>query len=222
RIKASRPELSILNPSFTRQTLLDTSTHQPVIASLPDTQARRIPGNRGIWVGIFCVLVEFTVLFSVYFIAKAHHPDAFRAGPDRLLTTAGVAITLLLLASGYCMVKAIEVIRVNRHRAAALWVLAAIVLGLGYPAVKFFEINYYIADGIVGRAGIFYGTYYYLTLNHLVHVGWGLMGLIFVAMRSAMGKYNAGNYSGLEAAAMYWHTTDILWLVIFQLFYVLR
>ncbi|MDQ1363701.1 MAG: cytochrome c oxidase subunit, partial [Pseudomonadota bacterium] len=30
------------------------------------------------------------------------------------------------------------------------------------------------------------------------------------------------NYSGLEAAAMYWHTTDILWLVIFPLFYVLR
>lgn len=201
---------------------MDTLSHQPITLPLPETHGKRIPGNRGIWVGIFCVLVEFTVLFSVYFIAKVHNPDEFHAGPDRLLTRAGVAITLFLLASGYCMVKAMEVIRCNRHRAAALWVLAAILLGLGYPVIKYFELHAYIADGIVGRAGIFYGTYYYLTLNHLVHVGWGLMGLVFVAVRSALGGYNANNYSGLEAAAMYWHTTDILWLVIFQLFYVLR
>lgn len=201
---------------------MDSSSDLPATTDTFDTSARRIPGNRGIWVGIFCVLVEFTVLFSVYFIARAHHPDAFSAGPDRLLTRAGVLITLLLLASGYCMVKALQVIRSNRHHAAALWVLAAIVLGLGYPLVKYFEINSYMAAGIVGRAGIFYGTYYYLTLNHLVHVGWGLMGLAFVAVRSAQGRYSASHYSGLEAAAMYWHTTDILWLVIFQLFYVLR
>jgi cytochrome c oxidase subunit III len=201
---------------------LDALSHQPVTLPLAETHDKRIPGNRGIWVGIFCVLVEFTVLFSVYFIAKVHNPDEFRVGPDRLLTRAGVAITLFLLASGYCMVKAMEVIRCNRHRAAALWVLAAILLGLGYPVIKYFELNAYIADGIVGRAGIFYGTYYYLTLNHLVHVGWGLMGLVFVAVRTALGGYNAENHSGLEAAAMYWHTTDILWLVIFQLFYVLR
>ena len=30
------------------------------------------------------------------------------------------------------------------------------------------------------------------------------------------------DYSGLEAAAVYWHTTDVIWLVIFPFFYVLR
>lgn len=172
--------------------------------------------------GIFCVLVEFTMLFVVYFVARVHNADDFRVGPDRLVTRAGVAITLFLLASGYCMVKAVEVIRYDRQRAAALWVLAAIVLGLGYPVIKYFEISWYVEHGIGGQAGIFYGTYYYLTLNHLVHVGWGLMGLFYVGVRSALGGYSAANYSGLEAAAMYWHTTDILWLVIFPLFYVLR
>lgn len=189
---------------------------------LPEVHAQRIPGNKGIWVGIFCVLVEFTLLFSVYFIARVHNPEEFRIGPDRLSTRAGVAITLFLLASGYCMVKAVEVIRINHHRTAALWVFAALLLGLGYPVIKYFEINWYIDNGIGGQAGIFYGTYYYLTLNHLVHVSWGLMGLIYVGARTALGGYSAKNYSGLEAAAMYWHTTDILWLVIFPLFYVLR
>lgn len=196
-------------------TASDTSLSSPVLA-------QHIPGNRGIWVGIFCVLVEFTLLFSVYFIAKVHHPEAFEVGPDRLITRAGVAITLFLLASGYCMVKAVEFIRVNRARGATMWVVAAILLGLGYPLIKYFEIGWYVDHGIGRQAGIFYGVYYYLTLNHLVHVSWGLMGLAFVAFRTATGSYNSENYSGLEAAAMYWHATDILWLIIFQLFYVLR
>ena len=37
-----------------------------------------------------------------------------------------------------------------------------------------------------------------------------------------MGMYSAKDYSGLEAAAVYWHTTDVIWLVIFPFFYVLR
>lgn len=179
-----------------------------------------IPGNRGIWVGIFCVLVEFTMLFSVYFIAKVHNPDDFRIGPDRLATSAGFAITLFLLSSGYCMVKAVEFIKQNRKQQATLWVLAAIILGLGYPVIKYFEITWYVANGVGG--GVFYGAYYYLTLNHLVHVGWGIMGLCWVAARTALGGYDSENHAGLEAAAMYWHTTDILWLAIFPLFYVLR
>ncbi len=182
----------------------------------------RVPGNSGIWVGIFCVLVEFLLLFGVYFVARSHHPEAFLTGPDKLVTSAGVAITLLLLTSGYCMVKAVEAIRRESRGATLRWVILAILLGCGYPLIKFFEIRWNVAHGIDGEAGIFYTTYYYLTLNHLVHVSWGLLGLMWVAVRTALGVYSAKDYSGLEAAAVYWHTTDVIWLVIFPFFYVLR
>jgi heme/copper-type cytochrome/quinol oxidase subunit 3 len=40
-------------------------------------QARgRVPGNQGIWVGICCEYVEFLVLFTVYFVARAHFPES--------------------------------------------------------------------------------------------------------------------------------------------------
>lgn len=184
--------------------------------------AGRIPGNRGIWVGIFCVLVEFLLLFLVYFIARAHHPDAFRTGPDRLATVAGTAITLLLLTSGYGMVKAVAAMRRDRPRACLGWILFAILLGCGYPLVKFLEVRWNVAHGIDGQAGIFYTVYYYLTLNHLVHVSWGILGLLWVAVRTALGVYSSADYGGLEAAAVYWHTTDVIWLIIFPFFYVLR
>ncbi len=192
------------------------------VSPAPTFDSGHVPGNKGIWVGIFCVLVEFLLLFGVYFIAKAHHPAAFQSGPDKLATVAGVAITLLLLTSGYCMVKAVAAIRRDDRRSTLRWVVAAFVLGLGYPLVKFIEIRWNVAHGIDGAAGIFYTVYYYLTLNHLVHVSWGLLGLMWVAVRTALGIYSARDYSGLEAAAMYWHATDVLWLVIFPFFYVLR
>lgn len=182
----------------------------------------RTPGNSGIWVGIFCVLVEFLLLFTVYFVAKAHNPQAFTTGPDKLVTLAGTAITLFLLSSGYCMVKAVETIRRDDNRRSFHWIIAAILLGLGYPTVKYFEIRWNISHGIDGQAGVFYTVYYYLTLNHLVHVSWGLMGLLWVAARTGVGAYSRDNHSGLEAAAMYWHTTDVIWLAIFPFFYILR
>lgn len=182
----------------------------------------RVPGNTGIWVGIFCVLIEFLLLFGVYFVAKAHHPEAFRVGPDKLATVAGFTITLLLLTSGYCMVKAVAAIRLDNPRATLRWVILAILLGGGYPLVKLFEIRWNVAHGIDGETGIFYSVYYYLTLNHLVHVSWGLLGLLWVAARTGFGVYSSRDHAGLEAAAVYWHTTDVIWLVIFPFFYVLR
>ena len=50
-------------------------------ASLADFEAPeqapargRVPGNKGIWVGITCEFVEFLVLFAGYFISRAHFP----------------------------------------------------------------------------------------------------------------------------------------------------
>jgi len=201
---------------------MDTSISEtPTVDTRVNTRGR-VPGNTGIWVGIFCVLVEFFLLFCVYFVAKVHHPEAFLIGPDKLVTMAGTAITLFLLTSGYCMVKAVNAIRINNQKASFRWIIAATLLGFGYPVVKFFEIRWNIAHGIDGETGIFYTVYYYLTLNHLVHVTWGLMGLIWIAFRTGLGIYTPGDHSGLEAAALYWHTTDIIWLVIFPFFYILR
>ncbi|MCW8930104.1 MAG: cytochrome c oxidase subunit 3 family protein [Gammaproteobacteria bacterium] len=194
----------------------------PIVDDIQTPVQGRVPGNRGIWVGIFCVLLEFLFLFGVYLTAKAHHPEAFLTGPDKLVTLAGTTITLLLLTSGYCMVKAINAIRDDQRKSSVNWIIFAILLGLGYPIVKYFEIRWNVEHGIDAEAGIFYTVYYYLTLTHLVHVVWGLIGLTCVATCTSMGMYSSKHYSGIEAAAVYWHTTDIIWLVIFPFFYILR
>lgn len=195
-----------LEPSRTRQ---------------PDGAARRIPGNRGIWVGISCVFVEFAVLFTVYFVARAHFPEAFREGASLLSAWAGLLITFFMVSASFCLAAAVATIRNGRARESRRWLSAAVLIALGYPFTKYLEIRWNLAHGIDAQAGVFVGAYYYLTLNHLVHASWGILGMFWVVVRHFGGAYSADDYDGLEALASYWHATDIIWLVIFPFFYIL-
>ena len=190
---------------------------------LPATPAdHRIPGNTGIWVGIYCELTEFALMFLVYFVARAHHPDAFHTGPQQLSTAAGVANTLIMLTSSYFVARALFAMRHDHTRRCLRWMVLAFATGIGYPVVKYFELRWNIAHGLSGNGEVFQMAYYYLTFNHLVHVGWGLLGMLWVMARAATGAYSSKDYAGLEAFACYWHATDLIWLMIFPLLYVLQ
>lgn len=160
-------------------------------------------------------------MFLMYFIARAHYPEAFINGPDKLSTWAGVGITVLMVTSGYFVARAILAIREDRVKQSFWWLIAALVVGFGYPVVKYFEVKWNISQGLIGSGDVFQMSYYYLTLNHLVHVSWGLLGLVWVLIRTRTGAYSSESYAGMEAFAVYWHATDFIWLVIFSLFYVL-
>lgn len=189
--------------------------------SLPDSGGRTFPGNKGIWVGITAEFVEFALMFAVYFIARYHNPGAFRQGPELIWTTAGAVNTFIMVTSSFFVARAVGSMKAGRSSASFRWLLSAMIIAIAYPMVKVFEINWNIANGIDGRAGIFYTVYYYLTLNHLVHACWGILGMGWVLVRMAGKAYSAEQHDGLEALASYWHATDIIWLAIFPLFYVL-
>lgn len=188
----------------------------------PEAAARgRVPGNKGIWVGICCEFVEFLVLFVVYFVARAHFPEAFEQGAERLSRTAGTTITLLMITSSFFIACSVTTMRAGQRRQSIAWLLAGLIVALGYPVAKWLEIQWNLVQGINGDSGIFFTVYYYLTFNHLVHAVWGILGILWVLARHLAGGYSAEDYSGLEALASYWHATDIIWLVIFPFFYVL-
>ena len=182
---------------------------------------RRIPGNKGMWVGITCEFVEFLVLFVVYFVARAHFPDSFEQGTDRLSRVAGTIITLLMVTSSFFIACSVATMRAGKRRQSIYWLVGGLVVALGYPLAKYLEISWNLAHDINGESGIFFTVYYYLTFNHLVHATWGILGILWVLARHLFGGYSPEDYAGLEALACYWHATDIIWLVIFSFFYVL-
>jgi len=180
----------------------------------------RIPGNSAIWVGLFAELTEFGLMFFVYFVLRAHNPEAFREGVHKLSTLAGVGNTLIMITSSFFIVLAVHAIRADKTKVCFRWLTAALVTGLGYPVVKFFEVSWNFENGVTGNGDPFILAYYYLTINHLVHISWGLLGLLLVMFNTRMNAYSSKSYGGLEAFACYWHVTDLIWLIIFPLIYV--
>lgn len=206
-----------LTASFTLKGLDEIGAEAPA----PERIDPRIPGNKAIWVGIYAEMTEFALMFLVYFLARAHHPEAFHVGPTRLWTLAGVVNTLVMLTSSFFVARAVLAIRADRARGALRWLTAALITGLGYPLMKVLELRWNLARGLDGGGDVFQLAYYYLTFNHLVHVSWGLLGLGWVMVRTWTGGYTRGDHRGLVAFASYWHATDLIWLMIFPLFYIL-
>ncbi|MEN8213356.1 MAG: cytochrome c oxidase subunit 3 family protein [Pseudomonadota bacterium] len=181
----------------------------------------RVPGNRAIWVGIFAEFTEFALMFLVYFFARIHHPQDFHEGPQKLSMLAGSMNTALMITSSFFVARAIVAMRAQRQDVCMRWLVAALITAAGYPLVKFLEIRWNVSQGLTGGGDVFLMSYYYLTFNHLVHVSWGILGLGWVMARTWFGSYSAANHNGLVAFASYWHATDLIWLMIFPLFYVL-
>ena len=182
----------------------------------------RVPGNLAIWVGILSEMSEFALMFIVYFLAKVHNPELFNEGPTRLNTLAGTLNTLVLLTSSYCVAKAMVAIRRDQQRRCVRWLLRAVLAGCVYLVIKLLEFRWNAQHGIHSDTNLFYTVYYYMTFNHLLHVGWASVALLWVAIRVRMGIYTAARHEGLEAVASYWHMIDLAWIVIFPLLYVLR
>lgn len=184
--------------------------------------AGRIPGNYGIWIGILIEMTEFALLFTVYFVARLNAPQAFSAGPASLNTLTGTMNTLFLISGSFFVARAVLAIRQDRSRSCLLWLLLVLAMAVGYGVVKYHELQWNAAHGITGTSGLFFTVYYYLTFTHMVHVGWGLIGLSWVIARTAFGAYTSEAHDGIEAFASYWHATDLIWLLIFPMVYLLR
>ena len=187
---------------------------------MPEKQ-RPIPGEIAIWVLIFAELFEFAFFFIIFIIAKAHNPEIFSQGPSQLDIKSGIANTVILLTSSFFVAKAVRAIKLGQVQSCRKWILLTFLCGCAYFCVKAFEYNLNTQQGIGVETDLFFTTYYYLTFNHLMHVVFGVSGLIWVYVRSLFNAYSAEEHTGLEAAACYWHMVDLAWIIIFPLIYVL-
>lgn len=174
------------------------------------------------WAGILAEMTEFGLLFAVYFVARFYNPEAFQSGPEQLNTFAGTTNTVLMITGSYAVAKAVNAVRRAQQTIALRWLGLVMLTIIGYGMTKSYEIGWNSAQEIHGRSGIFFTVYYYLTFTHMVHVFWGGIGLLWVMLRTWSGYYTAAQHDGLEAFASYWHATDLVWLVIFPLVYLLR
>ena len=206
----------------------------PAAAPAPRRPGKWIPGEAGIWAFI---LVDFSVFggyFGVFLHLRAVHPAEWLAGSQALSPTHGAVNTAFMLTASLFVALAIQHIRQGHVETTRKLLVGAGVCGAAFIINKPIEWISQLQAGNGAHKSEFFQLYYLLTGIHLLHV----IAATFVvwALYRKTAKVRAVSVAGLRArpgptvlqarffenGASYWHLVDLIWMVLFALFYLVR
>ena len=162
--------------------------------------------------------MTFAGFFAAYLTFRAVNPlpEGSSYELELLLPTIN---TVLLLVSSFSFHRAGKECRANKLTAARNWLLLTGALGLAFLAgqmVEYFTLPFGLTDNL------FASTFYALTGFHGLHVTLGAICIAIVALQTRPGgTITAENHFGLEAAELYWHFVDGIWVVLYGIIYLL-
>ena len=116
---------------------------------------------------------------------------------------------------------------VNRLKAADrrgfIWLLVVtIVMGIAFLIGQFgLEYPKLIREHLVPQSGLFGGVFFGLTGFHGAHVTGGVIFMGIVLLRALAGQFTAHRHLAVEAASIYWHFVDVVWIGLYSTIYIL-
>jgi nitric oxide reductase NorE protein len=191
-------------------------------APAPPGHPTRIPGEEGIWVFVLGDMTVFALFFATFMYSRAKNPDIFARDHASLNVAVGTVNTVLLLCSSLFVVLAVQKVLAGGHRSAPRLFGAALGCGLGFVTVKAVEWSHLFGSGKTVGSGEFFSYYFMFTGIHLAHVLIGcalLSRLIAISRKPQLAGRDA---MMCEAGGIFWHMVDLLWVVLFALFYLMR
>ncbi|WP_342394861.1 cytochrome c oxidase subunit 3 family protein [Rhodoblastus sp.] len=173
-----------------------------------------LPGNPLMWVLIASELAVFGLALMGYAGARAKDPAGFAAAQDQLDRLAGTVNTAALLTSGLFAALANEARRKGLRRRARWCLAGAGVLGIVFLVVKGLEYSSELAAGNDIDSSPFFTLYFLVTGFHALHVVLGL------AIMATVARFDT--VENIESGTAFWHMVDLVWIMVFPCFYLLR
>jgi cytochrome c oxidase subunit III len=201
-------------------TSTDQSSMIAIEATAHDAHGEH-PDHRLLGLIVFLVAegMIFGGLFVAYLTFRAVTPNWQPEGspkPELLLPSIN---TIILIASSFVIHNADTAIKKNDLKGLRTWFLATVAMGSLFIGAQLYEY-FHLEFGL--RTNVFASTFYVLTGFHGLHVLFGLVLMLGVLWRSLKpGHYSSTSHFGVEAAEIYWHFVDVIWIVLFVLLYLL-
>ena len=126
--------------------------------------------------------------------------------------------TVLLVSSSFTMQFAVNAIKKGDRTGLRNWLIPTIVLGALFLSGQGYE---YTRLGFLPDNGVFAGIFFTLTGFHGAHVTGGVLMNVYVFLRTAKGQFTANRHLAIEAASIYWHFVDVVWIGLFATIYVI-
>ncbi len=191
---------------------------------------RNIPQARlAVWTLVAGEFVVFGGLIVMYILNRLKY-ESWGEMAQHTNVIAGTINTFVLLTSSFFVVKAHEAAIHKNKEKVKMWIWFTIICALLFLGIKSYEYTHEIMHGFTlpgkhllaeGKhvETMYWSFYYTMTGLHGLHVIGGALALFFV-MRHA--TKTGKDYHRLEAAGLYWHMVDIIWIFLFPLIYLIH
>ncbi len=163
--------------------------------------------------------MTFAGFFAAYLTYKAVNPLL----PDaiyELELPLPTLNTILLLVSSATFHKAGKALEEKTPKECQRWLLVTAGLGIAFlisQMIEYFTLPFGLTDNLYAS------TFYALTGFHGLHVTLGAIMILIVwwQTRAPDGRITSLNKFPFEAAELYWHFVDGIWVILFIILYLL-
>jgi heme/copper-type cytochrome/quinol oxidase subunit 3 len=176
----------------------------------------------GVWCFLASEIMLFGGLFSAYILLRTGVTDWPR-GHELLNVPLATLNTAVLITSSVTMVMSwasLEMKNLSKYR---LYMALTVLLGFAFLVVKGFEYGHKFEHHHFPSTDNFYAIYFTLTGLHGLHVIGGiLVNLYYLLFGVKMWEKEPEQFTGrIEAAGLYWHFVDLVWIFLFPVLYLL-
>ena len=136
--------------------------------------------------------------------------------------TLGLLVTAVLLLSSFFMNRAETSMTHGDTRGFLVWTFWTMVLGcLFVVGVVGAEWQLAKLADVIASKDVFGAVFYMMTGMHAFHVLTGIILLYTVWNKGRKGLYSAEKHWGVEAATVYWHFVDVVWIFFYPALYLI-
>ncbi len=169
--------------------------------------------------GLWLFLLSDSFVFGGLFVSRFNLLGLTRPDLNQFL---GLTVTSVLLLSSFFMNRAESSMAHGDRKGFIIGIVVTLVLGIGFLAgVLGVEWPNAIKAGITPSASAAGAIFFMMTGMHAFHVLTGVIFLSIILRNGSRGVYSQEKHWGVEAAAVYWHFVDVVWIFFYPALYLI-
>jgi heme/copper-type cytochrome/quinol oxidase subunit 3 len=181
---------------------------------------QRFNTKLGMWVFLGGEVIFFGSLIATYLLFRLRSPAEFAAAKAQLSIPLIAVNTFILIFSSYMVVKALEAIQNGSQKGLRINLALVTLLGVIFISGQAYEWSTLFGAGLSVSSAL--GTpFFTITGIHGTHVFIGVIWSVFLQLGIRKNAYTQKKHQGIENFGLYWHFVDIVWIVLFTLFYLI-
>lgn len=182
--------------------------------------------QNGLLIGFMLFLLSEVMLFFSFFWAFFHSSLAVNIELGSIWPPIGIISincwnlpllgSLILLSSGFIFTLAHHALILGNKSLTIINLLITVILGglfINLQYMEYYYSTFTISDSV-------YGSVFYLTTGlHALHVIAGVIFITVSLIRIYFDNMTISHHLNFEYAGAYWHLVDIVWLIVFMIYY---